>query len=105
MKNIFKPMFFSTPMVQAILDGTKTQTRRTKGIVINDEPDNWIQNPDFSDDGMFIFRNSEVTQGYYPIPPYEKGDIIWVRETFYKNTADALKGTFYYKASVDKGWN
>jgi hypothetical protein len=34
-----KPIIFSTPMVQAILDGKKTQTRRV--IKIDDAPENW----------------------------------------------------------------
>lgn len=37
--------------------------------------------------------------------PYEVGDVLWVRETFYQTTAPELNGAFYYKASIAEGWN
>jgi hypothetical protein len=69
-----KPILFSTPMVQAILDGKKTQTRRV--IKIDDAPENW----NISIAGTSIVR----TEPYdVKLPRYAAGDILWVRETFF----------------------
>lgn len=93
------PILFSTPMVQAIIDGRKSQTRR----VVKPQPDV----PAFHEDetgahamleikkGMFTdnltwWMGAEWGQqpcGAYPVPkcPYGKpGDILWVRETHYR---------------------
>lgn len=61
------PILFSTPMVQAILEGRKTMTRR----VINPQPD------DITDYGDRIVWNPDVIK----CPYGEVGDRIWVRET------------------------
>lgn len=62
------PILFSAPMVRAILDGRKTQTRR---IV---RPDWWrCLDPDDVDD-----RARAVDQSPYGRP----GDRLWVRETW-----------------------
>lgn len=80
-----KPILFSTAMVQAILEGRKTQTRR----VIKPKPDDgglW------NDDEFPRSINSELTGWNGTVdetgeskefkPKYQKGDILWVRETF-----------------------
>ena len=71
-----KPIIFSTPMVQAILDGKKTQTRRV--IKVDDAPENWK----ISIAGTSIVR----TEPYdVKLPRYAAGDVLWVREAWCKN--------------------
>ena len=99
----FIPILFSTPMVQAIIEGRKTMTRRVmKPSLI--ESDNcfhwnrWINQP---------FNNPECS-------PYGKvGDVLWVRETFVDVVVSDGKEVFIYKADDDfykdtiinwKGW-
>ena len=81
-----KPIIFSTPMVQAILDGKKTQTRRV--IKIDDAPENWK----ISIAGTSIVR----TEPYdVKLPRYAAGDILWVRETWSKDE----NGEYVYRAN------
>ena len=68
-----KPIIFSTLMVQAILDGRKTQTRRV--IKIDDTPENWK----ISIAGTSIVRAEPYD---VKLPRYAAGDILWVRETW-----------------------
>jgi hypothetical protein len=68
-----RPILFSAPMVLAILDGRKTQTRRVlKGTTEHKGP----YNPEYIE----AHKNSD---GWSKICPYGKvGDRLWVRETF-----------------------
>lgn len=74
-----KPIIFSTPMVQAILAGRKTQTRRV--IKINGYP---ITSPteslELTEDGL-IYHSVNSMSGYYKLS-YQPSDILWVRETW-----------------------
>jgi len=100
-----KPIIFSTPMVQAILDGKKTQTRRV--IKIDDAPENWK----ISIAGTSIVR----TEPYdVKLPRYAAGDILWVRETFcevpYEHNHAPIKGghitipKYAYKADSERDY-
>jgi hypothetical protein len=76
---IERPILFSGPMVRAILDGQKTQTRRVvKYIPDLGEPENWCC--DNIDEEFFI----RLAGNYRRYCPYGvPGDRLWVRETFY----------------------
>lgn len=86
---MIKPILMNTEMVRAILDGRKTCTRR----IIKPQP--------------------TVRYGsQYIKPPYQPGDILYVRETWCDlpvNKAGHMRGhsIYYYKADGDlrpEGW-
>lgn len=106
----FYPIFFSTEMVQAILEGRKTQTRRVvkakRKVEAHEvvhkcaENDYWIG----TDNGHFTGHSSTRMKCPYGNP----GDVLWVRETWCSGTDKP----FHYAASVcnpkydkpDSGW-
>lgn len=77
-----KPILFSSPMVQAILEGRKTQTRRIipEKIIDDyynyDEYCNMVMPPDIT-----CTRTYEK-EFYLERCKYSINDILWVRETF-----------------------
>lgn len=86
-----KPIVFSTPMVQAILEGRKTQARRVvkpqpilrKGLdlaTLNDviEENFWHWKDCQWLDGGLGFPQSGIDD----YAPYQPGDVLWVRETW-----------------------
>lgn len=84
-----KPILFNTEMVQAILDGRKTCTRRVIKL-----PKNMSGRPvGKSGDIGFMYL------GGIKRPPYQQGDILYVREPFIQAAAH----TFWYKAD-DNSW-
>ena len=68
-----KPILFSGPMVRAILDGNKTQTRRV--VKLDVARDNRFPTGKHT---VMNIRDPEAVK----YAPYQKGDIMWVRETF-----------------------
>lgn len=83
-----KPILFNTEMVRAILEGRKTVTRR----VVKPQPKAALFPMPDSMCWPGCFANNEEDRIYRP--PYQPGDILWVRETFAKSMA----GTFMYLA-------
>lgn len=83
MKNI-KPILFNTEMVQAILDGRKTQTRRILKVKGCRE---FVPEPTWS------FEDCEK---WGAKPKYQPGDILWVRERF--EYSDDLEEPYWYYA-------
>ncbi len=75
-----RPILFSTPMVQAILNGSKKMTRR----LINPQP---IVD---EDSGYVYYKNYQIDIHRFPLSEdmpnlckYGKvGDVLWVRESF-----------------------
>ena len=75
------PILFSTPMVQAILDGRKTQTRRVAKVASNaisvaHNGLGWAQyDTELNDKKRF-------NMGFLTCPYGKKGNRLWVRESF-----------------------
>lgn len=82
-----KPILFSTEMVQAILEGRKTQTRR----VVKDIDNNYDYLPKYDCFGFTFLHKNELSKpeeeqmATQVKSPYGNvGDILWVREKFRK---------------------
>lgn len=91
------PILFNTEMVLAILAGQKTCTRRLPNKRVREEYfayDDWANTVGGA--GIKKLREKEFYEQY---PPYQPGDILYVRETF----VQAAAHTFWYKAD-DKLW-
>lgn len=92
------PILFNMKMVRAILDGRKSCTRR----IIKPQPQGYFE---VSEEPLYIY-DTDGNQGKIT-PPYQPGDILYVRETWHKYIKRVGKGEscrfaeFYgYRASV-----
>lgn len=110
----FHPILFSTPMIQAILEGKKTQTRRfLKPTPVENKNYHFEKLEKFGSNayGMVPNKGVKIDEiNIFPyngiwLCPYEVGDILWVRETFFDASMfltapvfSELKNQFAYKA-------
>lgn len=78
------PILFNMEMVRAILDGRKSCTRR----IIKPQPQGYFE---VSEEPLYIY-DTDGKQGKIT-PPYQPGDILYVRETWKK----APNGYYYYE--------
>lgn len=72
-----RPILFSGPMVRAILDGTKTQTR----MVVKPQP---TLDHGLVFEGIALGKFGAVSDSEIACPYGTIGDRLWVKETFYR---------------------
>ena len=109
-----RPILFSAPMVNALIDGRKTQTRRvvkTELYQSESEPSliryNGRTKKDSNVKGVSIpkgtpYHATTTLEGFATTCPHGKpGDLLWVRETW------ALAGLFNRTkpSAIDKEWS
>ena len=95
------PILFNTEMVRAVLDGSKTQTRRP----IKPQP-NWLEDPNWAFEYGHHGRAWYAWEGEYPeegsthfkCPFGEPGDKLWVRETWADVRGMGFDEDIYFKA-------
>lgn len=96
-----RPILFSGPMVRAILEGRKTQTRRVvkrQGDMEFDPAD-----PHFGPYWLSYATEADGEDAKVRCPYGVPGDRLWVRETyceFTEDSPDRMGAGFYYRADL-----
>lgn len=93
---MIRPILFNTEMVQAILDNRKTATRRVLRHPFEIHPNGWITRP----------KGNERLCPYEP--PYQPGDILYVRETWTNDKlifGDGVVSAYRYKTDGEEFLN
>ncbi len=101
-----RPILFSAPMVRALLDGTKTQTRRVLkfagrapefcgGAGDKDDPTCWGWEDSEHGDWVTLERDADQRMGWRDWRgAYQIGDRLWVRENWFVDHMDCMKGPY-----------
>lgn len=112
-----RPLLFSSPMVRAILAGSKTQTRRIVKAAPG-EQSGWLTADgihNFAKDGGIIKGGWQMLHprggpfGWIRCPYGATGDRLWVRETFLNNALEGYPPVYFYRADDedkphDRNW-
>ncbi|MCM1225313.1 MAG: hypothetical protein NC548_63770 [Lachnospiraceae bacterium] len=96
------PILFNTDMVRAILDGRKTVTRRSVksrskkacGFYVS------FRKSDNAFMGVYDYDENERQFDNPQIPPYQPGDILYVRETWCNANKEGIAPEYYYYADT-----
>ena len=91
-----RPILFSAPMVRALLDDTKTQTRR----LVKPQPRRVDGGVPFGDGPAWA--HAEPGSALMRCPYGKRGDRLWVRETWARDDED---GTLMYRADLGRDMN
>ena len=92
-----KPILFNTEMVRAILDGRKSCTRRLVKTRRKDACGFYVtKKADGTFSGIYEYDENESMFDNPLMPPYQPGDIMYVRETWMD-----YAGLTMYKADCD----
>lgn len=108
----YRQILFNTPMVQAILEGRKTQTRRLPWLQPGPEIELRIKK---TEDGKIVahfYRENPLYDeankspyGAYQEPMCQPGDVLWVRETWngvkIGNPKIGYQTVYFYKTKIE----
>ena len=109
---IIKPILFNADMVRAILDGRKTVTRRVVKVPpyyphfykLHDNADGALSGTKnrlyagfYNNERIFYIDSEKHVDAVYYQAPYQPGDILYVRETWYRGLNRIL-----YKANYSE---
>ena len=94
-----RPILFSAPMVRAILDGRKTQTRRVARPRFDDrKPCEHWKGENHEGDATMYRHCAHGSEGF-GCPYGSPGDRLWVRETWMQTDGTTSVPDVFYRAS------
>ena len=94
-----RPILFSAPMVRALLDGRKTQTRR----VVKPQPHHGPVGQIVNLGGAEWAMDDGDLSGLWTCPYGAPGDLLWVRETIQRFDKGTCDQNVWYRAGGNGG--